>query len=997
MKKQRSVGGSTDLHGRALAVVRRAGEGSTEACAAAVEEVAAGQYWRPLNKLRKSATTRAQHPAIPAGTVLLVVEVENADGVMHSIHLAPHPTWCETARSHVHVEDFLTQWERAWDADKIREAELLALGREMQDTQAAMLSGPPAAGRAAELLQHEPTANEGGCGQELATAEGLQAMAARAGALREQAESQAKWIKEHSEILGAQGLTLARFHEERGQAMLARAKNQLQGVGKVLELVKNLRLYTGEGVGVDLVRDGEPAAPDEPVTIYQDLLALDEETGALLDQGGMDHRHTAELSKQLDDEALRSRLIPASRGLVLCQFRRLDKEFVRPAPGASLSDALGAMLANGAMNDEAQRVQVLYRDGERFWLISHADLFKGMTQLMPSTAEQNEQFIRKGRWWNDPSNGERITPEDLDYAAAQRDQLGTLTSYARVLIVLWGLRDRTGLFDSTSIPQYGNWLDPRFQSTHLRLVSQDLMLGEERESYAAFRQRHNAYLARGSLVAVHAEKLFDSESAPGCFGPEYYDQLLRRDTCNQFYRDVGPDVVVQRVRFAQGRPFIEIQARYMGYRTVERDVITTKLWLTDMQHVLVLDRLHGADLDYYLGSRRQRRAYADYLALFRVAREHVSERDRGEAGLRRALSKAVADAGIAHDENALPGQITEAIAAVRVASKGALSDDPVVLRRALDALHAVLASGQGRADAAAALARTLGREPLRLVHTGKGVWRLYLSALNADRDPRLVAHPWCMVGEVGFGEAGAVLSASLQPDVVRAVTGEQVIHDWPGVEVTREVPAMSWAKTQDVLGRVEGFSRSLLDKGAIAAEAYAIAVRAMDKSRRMVERVDAAFAVGTAIRHRIEVSRSPDDAGVRATSSEPRILVLGGDALDLAYHWGDDALKDQCRAAIRRFYAQADSNIARLEDWPFGVRLDLMDLAAYAAQGKVAVFSPGILRQLPDRMCWGRPDAVTRALVVDQRIGTCVQVTTLNEAGAVYCPELVEHCEAPSW
>lgn len=106
-------------------------------------ELAPGQYWRPRKALKSTQTLRAKHPAIPKGTVLLVTTLEQADGILHSVHLAPHPTLLEYSKSHIHIDDFLEQWELARDADAVRSGGLAELNQSMHDTQAAMLCVHP--------------------------------------------------------------------------------------------------------------------------------------------------------------------------------------------------------------------------------------------------------------------------------------------------------------------------------------------------------------------------------------------------------------------------------------------------------------------------------------------------------------------------------------------------------------------------------------------------------------------------------------------------------------------------------------------------------------------------------------------------------------------------------------------------------------------------------------------------------------------------------------
>lgn len=980
-------------------IVREATPDPTSHASGATElELAPGQYWRLLKTRKEHHTTRRKHPAMKKGSVLLVTSIEHADGAIHSVHLAPHPTWDEHKGCHLHIEEFHKIFEPYWQADQLREIEMAAVVQAMQDTQAKMLQPPPAA-KPEALLSHDPQPNAGGDARALATAEGLQSMTQHAEALRESAEAQSKWIAKHTATLGKQAGTLARFHQERGDALVARANAQLESVKKVLKLVQNLELYTGKGVGQDLLCDGTPAPIDEPITIYQDLLALDEETLAVLDQGGLDHRHIEVLGKQLQDPMLRERLIPAPRGVVLCRFRRASKNFFQAAYGAPPSEVLRAALANANENAQAKQIHLLCRDGERFWLISHESLFGGMTQLMPSTAEQNEQYIRRARWYGEKDA--RIAPEDLDYAEAQRAQLGRLNDYARVLIVLWGLHDRTDMFEHSAIPKFINWLDPAVQNTYLRLISTDVMLGEEREGYGAFRRRHNAYLTSGSRVAVHVQGLFGPTTAPGCHGPEYYDRYHNEHRRNEIYAYKGPRVVIDRVRLDKGKPYIEIQAMYSGYADVQREAITSKLYLSEPNHLLVIDRVHGPDLDYYLTSRKQRREYADYIELFREAREAVRARDAQEAPLRAILQQAVHEAKIPHDVDRLAHHITDAIATVRVTLRGEVNATPAVRTKILDALHAGLTQGEHQVEAAERLAASLGRQPLRLAYTGKATWRLYLSALPQDHDPRLAFHPWVMACEIAFQPEGTALGGELSTVSLRADAREQILHDWPGTENDRQALGVSWQRQQDTLARVAEFDAPIQEQQYVADRALEIAHDAFRRSKRYVDREYAAIAIGTAISYRLYVNRDEHDKKcVDEEDHEALVILVRADALDLAFHWGNAETKQRCLTLIKQYYAKPEGPQERLQHGLLKTQVLGMELADYATAGKTPVFCPdekltqGISGH---RHPLGRPGSIKLKQVSDGKVSGYTRITTLTPTGARVAPELVEHCEAPAF
>jgi hypothetical protein len=783
--------------------------------------------------------------------------------------------------------------------------------------------------------------------------------------------------------------------------MQARVTSQLEAAGKVLQVVSNLKLYTGEDVEVGWLTDGAPAPAAAPIVIYQDLLAFDEETLLLLDDGGLDHRHTSELADALRDPSLLTRLIPAPRGLVLCRFRNLEKEFATPRDNATPLEVYAAATFNVEMNEQSQQTHLLYRDGERTALISCPEVLDPITQLLPSTAEQNEQYIRPKRHAFDDRDGtgERITPEDIDYAAAQRAQLGTLTSYARVLVMLWGLHDRTSLLETTAIPKLSNWLDPAFQLSHLSLVSQDSMLAETRESYAVFRDRHNAYLASGTTVAIDTHQAINADTAPGLYGNPTWNRYQSAYTANRLYQVSCDRVAIAPVRSDGARPYVELEATYDGYRDVRRDRIKAKVYLTPdhAAHYLVLDRVHGADLDYYLMSRRQRKAYASYVPLFQAARTFVRGRDATEAALRDRLRRAVVEAKVPHDPDALDGAITEALASVRATQRGSLRDTAATRTRLLNTLHASLTHAGARIVAAEGFAAAHGRIPLRLAHQGSDEWTLYATSLEDEHDPRLPVHRWVAAIVLAFDTRGAVTPrGNVRQVLLRARGGEVIVHDWPEAASKKaRHDRVEFAQYRSTLARIGARSDGYMAAPDLAAACYAMGRTAIEKSRRFISEAFAAIPVGTALRS--DIRRDADRFALAYKG--PWIVIAYGNAMDVAYRLGDAEMKTRCRSLIARWYTDPARRLARFDalDDDAGQRVlqpGAMPYAAFAASARQTVIVNPDAHGIGDVRwvvpSWGTQAELRHAYPKRELV---YRLTSLSAAGAHYFPDLILHCE----
>lgn len=961
-----------------------------------LEPPAPGQYWRAVADIEGRSDARGHYNDVEAGTVLMISALEFADGQVHVVKLAAHPSWGDDDDLIFHAEDFEKLWARELDGAAVREREIDALAQAMRETQEAMRQPPPDAAPVA-LLGRQPTLNQGGeTGQELATGEGLQAMVAYAEQMKEAANKQIAWIKTHTETLSGQGSAMARYHQERAAAMLAATHAKLEGLSGILSKVKNLKIYIGEGVEMVRLTDGEPAAPAAPITIYQDLLAFDEELLLRLDMGGLDHTMTEDVASALADPAVADQMIPSPRGLVMVQFRSNLKEFARVSEGAGISERFGAAQINAAMNKESQRHRLLYRDGARFFLIECDTILPSIKQLLPSTAEQGDYFERSTyNWATHAREIERITPDDIDYAAAQRNQLAHLNDYARVLILLWGLHDRTDLFAATAIPKFSNWLDEGFQRAYLRLISHDSLLTEVRPSFGAFRSEHNAFLAPGVTVAVNISKAFSIDSASQCFNYRSGGIYI----CGR--RPVDRLAIAQ-VRMDGGTPSIELAMDHGFTRAPKAS--RTKMKLLDASAYLVLDRVQESDLAYYLTSRSARRGYADYVELFRVAREFVRQREAREAPWHAWLRQALSDGGLRAEPHVIDRAVLDALSVARSSRRsGALPDDPSqatpVLRTSiLNTAHAALADHGPWVDAVATWAKVNGLKPLALRRSvdraGRDEWALYREARFSERDPRIDPFPWVARQTIRWGESGhdRLVAAAPTFELLRPASSEKQVAEWDG--------AATWSKTEAPYGLSHAQTLKALTWISTSAAA-------LDRPRELAKSLfDAAVAFNRGNRTR-RVFRLWGDFCIGSTIHHGKLMVMAFrvDAMHAASVWGGETMRATVETWIRNTYQRPDGHVDGLN-------------ASLLKSGHLRLLPLSVVNRhlgkrwvgaaVPPWMCFestdewrSPPDSASawareiKEAKKDKR-PVPTRLTSLTPAGARLFPWLLEFCERPS-
>ncbi|UXF74610.1 hypothetical protein K7574_21185 (plasmid) [Stenotrophomonas maltophilia] len=970
-------------------VIRRVERG-TSATFERLDEPRPGTYWRLLQSVTgHECGKQVQAPKMQAGTVLLLEDVEYADGEPHVYQFAAHPNVPEkhAYESRFHADCFFQYWTYCPEGAQVREQELLNVHQKMQESQALLMQPPPVA-TPVGALGFDPSTAAPAEGQALATPGQVRDLANYAEQLRENAEASKKWIATHSSALQAQGEKLARFYSERATVALAAAKGQLDAVKGILRTVENLKVYTGEDVAVTVLRAGAPAAADAPLTIYQDLLALDEELLLHLEEDGLDHTHLDSIAAVLTDDTLVRRMLPAERSLVLCKFRGGYKEFVKPKG----SGDIGAAIANEHLNRINQCHRLLLRDGEQIYLIDTADFLQKITQLMPSAAEQIEHFANR--------SGDTIRRDDIAYAKAQRSQLGALDAYAKVLTALWGLRDRGVVLANWNVPAFASWLDWGFQESYLHLVDQSNLIGVQRPSFDTYRDEQNRYLAPGAWVAVRTSALIKQEFLPGAFASQETRQWRGEWDYSRIYRVKDTRPIVTCVRQDKRGIYVEVPLVH-EYKSRE---INGRMYLEKqaMADVLVLDRLHGADLTYYLTSRTERRRYNLYVELFQVARAWVAERDRAEAPLRDYLRQAVADGRVHHDPENLEAAITDALATARAARRDRRAPDPEntgfpAYRRALlDTLHTLLSAQHDRVDALQRWCNAHDRRPLRLVSTGKGKFKAYLEPLPAEHDRMLGEARHTAVATVTFeGATGAATLADWHRELLRPAAGEHVIHDWQYLTVipanpageyherlerTRDDGAAAWLKAACPFGplRYEQ-ARALLQLPAKQSEHFHNGLdmdwlldRALGSKGKYIVRHAYEFAVG--IVH----------SGVK-----PCVLIASHDMLGYVYSAGSATEKERVKHLITSRYKTPWQALADLENGEQGWSLRYVGLEDVWR-----------CRDEPHCLALGATRAIGEALIVDpalsvkENMGRKLRCVGLTTVGAALFPWLAQRTES---
>ncbi len=804
--------------------------------------------------------TTVERTAMPGGRTYLVTSLRYADGVLHAVVLAPHPSehaskdrFNKPVDRTFLLDEFFAAFERDTDPVATRDREMREVQGRIDTLQAELVAGPADI----PLLQAPAGSVAPTIGALVRQSDQLAVMQARATEVMEVNKRRATWLQGKAAAVGAAVAELAPYYNEPALAALASVEDTMAFVNEVHRSLVTLGLYTGKDVEVDEIAGGERAPADEPATFFSNLLYLSEEYLVHLAQGGdgADWRDLKSFGETLaQDPRLVERILPTPRCVVLMQVRR-DGKWYTPNP-----------MENVFRNAKNMERFLLLRDGQRIHMVRSPVTTEKITHLFPIRDAHDAQF--HGVY------GEEITPEDLDWTKAKDKHEDYALSYKRVLILLWGLHDRLGLLGPyKERPGYTGFLASGFQATNFRFVHEDSALPTGRPPFREWVQAQNALLQSGSRVLMRWGTMAQGEGAPG------YQRLVgrkslkaaaplwEREPVRRTHGDVADDdaseaasVVV--ARREKGRHLADIEVTtYRGWdgrraNIVDRVTGSTvviddesrfgradardrgRLREDESMGWLCLDLVKASDVDYYMESRINRRAFASYIPLFGAVREYLRADEAATKPFRDAVVAAAVEGRLAVPPGVDLGEtVDHAIRLWRASRRGRATPLPgdadwaQAYATVLNTLHTLLDKDVvGEADVAAFAA---GREPYRLVMTGTNRYALYASSAGDEVEGRAMPHRW--VTRLGIERTSSGLRPSGTPRVIpmpARVTHEETLREWPGIEgplKDRPPGDMSHATLRALLADVDAAPARLGDLlGAADPDAWVEAIEAFE-------------------------------------------------------------------------------------------------------------------------------------------------------------------------
>ncbi|ENY6785823.1 hypothetical protein ACF1CY_003312 [Providencia rettgeri] len=803
-----------------------------------------GQYWRAMQDIPEEA--------ILMDEVLLIESLRWVENQLHTVILRAHPKHYDQYATFVTVDkdggshsvkrtvkehrflfnDFVELFEFADDARQIRDAEVALCQQRVTDlTQSLSKSlANPEAMKAIVAERIEQKAAEKGVSvstmpaisnNAIRLATGSVGNAIAAGVtevdiknMRDAAEQnhqiatiQSEWIQERNTEITAAVQAVVPYFAEMAAAQLAATEDARSQVDKLMNGIQSLDLYIGKDVNVKVIRKGQSAPSDEPLTFVQQKLMVDEEMAIYhdlsdwFDFGDLDKFYHALCCTP----ALVDQIFPSPRCvLVMATTRRYIDYKDR--------------WDNIVNNAENAKVFLMVRDGENLYrIVSPVESHLGANMLFPSQDEQERLF--RGM------DGEQIKFQDVAYSDRLKAHERMALHYKRFLILCCGLDHREQLFGDFYDRSLGlNFVSMKFQEQHCRFIHDadgtGMLSNPENKQYpslAGFIEWANSHLRSGSRVMCQWHSLANPETAPGAakenddrsygsfsFTVDFKDD---RNVAVAFIKDglLNVKAPVSKTSYSNKRG--SVTRDYNVNVCIEK---YNKQWKEDDSRLpyLCLDAVTAEHLEHYIYSRAVRSDHNYYIALFKSLAKYLREERQSEQKSRDLL-KAALVVGRVGNEADHDTVIDKTVMAWRAANRGApLAEamaDKAQWENLLGVMDMIACRGMNMLPQIVDFARIIKAAPLRLIVNTNGKLSLYVAPTDGERDDRLEPHIWVQRINFNLTKTGIKEGSRSWVKLNASNVAETTIFEWPEAEAWKNLNAAfgSYEEKQEAFSFVE--------------------------------------------------------------------------------------------------------------------------------------------------------------------------------------------------
>lgn len=448
------------------------------------------------------------------------------------------------------------------------------------------------------------------------------------------ADLYAKSTRARAELARAQqaAMDAVRAQQQALEAQLAEQMALLkpleQQVAQAQEVIWTVNLYLGRDETIVRLTDGEPAPADTPLVIRQQVLAMDEETGAHAATGGSDVSNIDEFDAWITgDPAHLNQVLPEPRGVVAIIARRTEKDYGDP-------------WLTSAMNEANHETWWLIRNGDNLYRMI-TDLNVGK-RLVPLRDEFTAMFT-------DRLTGQPLAPGSDAWIKAEQAAGARQRHFMRVALILQGMLDRSTVFHPLPTPPLSLLASPDYDTGRVVLRTDDEMqLTTGRTPFYDWLAAKNSMLTPGMRIIINTRH--QDWPARGRDRHNYG----QHERLSPPRAESPPSGVVHTITRRGNKPGslvftyertseTWVRGDY-GYESRAPKTRASATIFPADKFVLPIDLVTVAEMREYLEARTERHAYADMFPTLRAAIEVKEAEAAQEAPFRSMLAAQIAQA-----------------------------------------------------------------------------------------------------------------------------------------------------------------------------------------------------------------------------------------------------------------------------------------------------------------------------------------------------------------
>lgn len=388
-------------------------------------------------------------------------------------------------------------------------------------------------------------------------------------------------------------------------------------VEKIMKVVTVIELYLGIEEELVQLKSGEPAPIDEPLSLRQKILFMDEEVSVLTDQG-IDYNDVDKFDEWLMEEDRYNIILPEKKSIVVFKPRRSGKIYY---------DAYDRRREE--IDPKNKQPYFLIRNGENIYRISSGRLTLP-ERLFPKRSEFKDIL-------------EKMSMDDGQLQSWDKEKIEDITYlYQRIVFFIQGLLDRTQIFQPI---KKVNLMKMEEQDAAIRLIYDDeLCMPTGRLTFSQWQEQLNSTIEVGSRI-VWASHVQEGSYYQGSYSGRRFLRYYGKYNIPT-YPDEGVYVVeecIEKKRYweQEGKKYKEIKHTCIkynpggGYWTWNgyfdrKNNISFLIDPKKERQILNYDGIDINDVDFYINDRTDRSNYLGFLPILKTIKKHLLEEQEQE-------------------------------------------------------------------------------------------------------------------------------------------------------------------------------------------------------------------------------------------------------------------------------------------------------------------------------------------------------------------------------